>query len=351
MVRAWSAIALVCFGAACVSDAAPSTPASDDAGTVESGVADAAELAHLRAELGRFLFYDPILSIDGETACATCHSEHWGMGDGLPRAIGAFGGTLSGPGREGENVGPRNTPTLWNAAERSALLWDGRAASLEEQALLPFEIEAELALPVDDALDALRTVPEYEALFAAAFPDEQAPIARAPLAQALAAFVRTLVSDRAPYDAYVAGDRGALRDTTREGLALFEALECGSCHTPPLFQSDRYAARGLVEGDLRADLGRFTVTDDEADRGAFRVPTLRNVATTEPYFHDGRAATLREAVEHEVAQQARVVSASELDALTEFLAKGLLDISRNPDRPERVPSGLPLPRDGFRIPR
>jgi cytochrome c peroxidase len=338
-VRAASAIALWLVASACASDAAPSAAASD---------AGSSELALARAELGRLLFYDPILSIDGETACATCHSEHWGMSDGLPRAIGAFGGSLSGPGRQGENLGLRNTPALWNAAERSVLSWDGRAESLEQQALLPFELEAELALPVADALAALSAVPEYEALFAAAFPDAAPAISRMHLASALSAFMRTLVSDRAPYDAYEAGDRGALRETTRAGLRLFFELECDGCHTPPLFQSDRFAARGLSS---ETDLGRFEITGEPNDRHAFRVPTLRNVSESAPYFHDGRTKTLREAVQHEVEQQAATLTESELDALTELLAKGLLDISRNPDRPERVPSGLPLPRDGFRIPR
>lgn len=310
------------------------------------------EVEAARAELGRLLFYDPILSNDGEVACATCHSEHWGMGDGLPLAIGVGAGPLVGPGRVGDAIGRRNAPTLWNVAARRELFWDGRARTLEEQALSPFENERELALPVEDALAAIADVPEYAELFEAAFEAAPSPIAETTLAAALAAFQRTLVSDHAPYDAYLDGDDGALSDTMREGLGLLGELECDSCHEPPLFQSDRYATRLAVSDD---DLGRYEVTDEHADRGAFRVPPLRNARDTAPYFHDGSVATLREAVAIEVDNQVaaghRQLSDLELDALTELISKGLRDLSHNPDRPERVPSGLPVPRDGFRIPR
>jgi cytochrome c peroxidase len=332
-----------------------------DASGVEP--ADTAEVLSARVELGRALFYDPILSADGETACATCHSEHWGMGDGLPLAIGVGAGDLVGPGRQGAAVGRRNAPTLWNAAARGELFWDGRASSLEEQARLPFESDVELDLPLGDALAAVEGVAEYGELFGAAFPDRQAAITAQTLTAALAEFQRTLVSDHAPYDAYLAGDTAALSARMLEGLALLEELGCDGCHSPPLFQSDRYARRlpsregvdeGVVEADA-LDLGRYEVTGAPEDREAFRVPTLRNVRDTAPYFHDGSVATLREAVAHEVTVQVgsghRSPDEAEIDALTELIAKGLLDLSHNPDRPDRVPSGLPLPRDGFRIVR
>lgn len=305
-----------------------------------------------RVDLGRVLFYDPILSSDGQTACATCHSEHWGMGDGLPLAIGVGGGTLSGPGRSGENVARRNAPSLWNMASRGALFWDGRASSLEAQALLPLEMPDELGLRVDEALAALADVPEYAARFALAFPEAEQALDADHLAQALATFERTLVSEQAPYDAFMAGDSGALSVSTQQGLALFAELECDGCHTPPAFARDTYANRGIGSAE---DLGRFEISDASSDRGAFRVPSLRNARVTAPYFHDGSVQTLREAVQHEARQQAlagmRELDEAELDALTELLQKALLDISNNPDRPERVPSGLPIPRDGFRIPR
>lgn len=310
------------------------------------------EVASARAALGRLLFYDPILSSDGEVACATCHSEHWGMGDGLPVAIGVGAGLLVGPGRTGDSLGRRNAPTLWNVGERSALFWDGRAGSLEQQALAPFDNDVELDQPVEEAIAAIADVPEYAELFGAAFEGSAPQVSKDTLAVALASFERTLVSDRALYDAYLEGDSGALTETMQEGLALLEELSCDGCHEPPLFQSDRYEVRLDAEG---ADRGRYEVTGEPSDRFAFRVPTLRNARDTAPYFHDGSVATLREAVALEVDNQVaaghRALSDEEIDALTELISKGLRDLSHNPDRPERVPSGLPLPRDGFRIPR
>lgn len=304
-----------------------------------------------RVALGRLLFYDPIVSGDGETACATCHSEHWGMGDGLPLAIGLGAGLLSGPGRVGMAVGRRNAPTLWNSGTRRELFWDGRASSLEEQAMLPFESSRELGQPIEHAVAAIADVPEYAMRFDEAFPNEQPRISASTLTSALAEFQRTLVSDRAPYDAYLAGDSGALSDTMREGLALLDELGCQSCHEPPLFQSDRYMRRVPAVDDL----GRYEVTGAEQDREAFRVPSLRNARETGPYFHDGSVVALRDAVALEVDAQVeagmRRPSPSEVDALTEMISKGLLDLSNDPDRPEAVPSGLPIPRDGFRIPR
>lgn len=316
------------------------------------------ELVRARVELGRLLFFDPILSGDGETACATCHSEHWGMGDGLPISIGLGAGVLSGPGRMGGALGRRNAPSLWNVATRGVLFLDGRASSLEEQATLPFASERELGLPIDEALAAIENVPEYAGLFDMAFPEQDPRVSMATLTGALAEFQRTLVSDDAPYDAYFAGDTGALSDRMLAGLELLGELGCESCHEPPLFQSDRFARRLAVrepaDGE-EIDLGRYEVTGEPADREAFRVPTLRNVRDTGPYFHDGSVVTLREAVALEVAAQAeaghRRPDEAEVDALTELIGKGLLDLAHNPDRPDQVPSGLPLPRDGFRIVR
>ena len=315
------------------------------------------ELVSARVELGRLLFFDPILSGDGETACATCHSEHWGMGDGLPISIGLGAGVLSGPGRTGGALGRRNAPTLWNVAARGALFWDGRASSLEEQGLLPFASENELGLPVDEAVAAIADVPEYASLFDEAFPPHDPRESTATLTGALAEFQRTLVSDDAPYDAYFAGDTGALSERMLVGLELLGELGCESCHEPPLFQSDRFARRlAMREPDgAEIDLGRYEVTGEPADREAFRVPTLRNVRDTGPYFHDGSVVTLREAIGLEVEAQVeagqRRPDEAEIDALTELIGKGLLDLASNPDRPDQVPSGLPLPRDGFRIVR
>jgi cytochrome c peroxidase len=304
--------------------------------------------------LGRVLFYDPILSVDRDTACATCHSEIWGMSDGLPVSIGTGGGPLTGTGRTGTQLGRRNSPTLWNVAFRETLFWDGRSDSLEHQALLPILEPTELGREPDEVAAELSEIDAYSELFAEAFPEDEGAATSATMARALAAFQRTMISDRAPYDRYVAGDEGALDEASLRGMWLFADAGCDSCHTPPLFESEQFARRLPVYE--AGDQGRFEVTQDEADRGSFRVPTLRNLRETEPYFHDGQVADLHEAIAQEVEAQhalgaSAALSAEELDDLVTFITKGLMDRSQEPDRPDEVPSGLQVPIDGFRIPR
>jgi cytochrome c peroxidase len=304
-----------------------------------------------KIELGRLLFYDPILSRDGEVACATCHSEIWGMSDGLPRSVGVDGEGPAGPGRTGPNVTERNAVTLWNVAYRSSLFWDGRATSLEEQALLPIETEVEMDRNLEEVVADLAANATYAALFEEAFGAQG--VTADGLAKALAVFQRTMISELGPYDRYVAGDEGALKSEAVDGMWLFDEAGCADCHQPPLFESERYADRGAGDG---SDPGREAVTEEPADRGAFRVPTLRNLRETGPYFHDGSVVELEEAVAQEVARsvaegQSRPLTEEETEAIAVFLRKGLMDRSQEPDRPEQVPSGLQVPLDGFRIPR
>ena len=300
-------------------------------------------------ELGRMLFYDPILSRDGAVACATCHSELWGMSDGLARSVGVDGEGPVGPGREGPNETTRNAPTLWNVAFRPSLFWDGRATSLEAQALLPIENVVEMDRSLSAVVADLKGIAGYVQLFDAAYGE----IDEAHLADALAAFQRTFRTGLAPYDRYVAGDEGALDEDQQAGMWLFAEAGCADCHRPPLFESERFAARGVGEG---TDEGRGAVTGVAEDIGRFRVPTLRNLRETGPYFHDGSTKELEDAVAREVARseaegQTRSLSVDEVAAIAVFLRKGLMDRSGEPDRPEEVPSGLPVPEDGFRIPR
>lgn len=302
-------------------------------------------------ELGRLLFYDPILSRDQEVACATCHSEIWGMGDGLPLSVGVDGEGPAGPGRTGPNVTDRNASTLWNVAYRSELFWDGRASTLEEQALLPIEDEVEMDRDLEAVVADLKSNATYAALFAKAFgPDS---VTAENMAKALSVFQRRMVSELGPYDRYAAGDEGALNEEAVEGMWLFDEAGCADCHVPPLFDSARYADRGVGDG---SDPGRQAVTGDPADHGAFRVPTLRNLRETGPYFHDGSVDDLDQAVAQEVARsvaegQSRALKEAEIEAIATFIRKGLMDRSQEPDRPEEVPSGLDVPLDGFRIPR
>ncbi|NUO49390.1 MAG: hypothetical protein HOV80_11095 [Polyangiaceae bacterium] len=299
--------------------------------------------------LGNLLFYDPVLSGDDATACATCHSEIWGMSDGLPVSVGILGEGPTGPGRDGPNKTTRNAQTLWNVAFREELFWDGRKPSLEEQALEPLRAERELGLDPELAVAKLAAIPEYASLFASAFPDDAQPVSSQNIARALSVFQRTLVSDMALYDQYVAGDEEALLPNVRDGMFLFAEGGCARCHVPPLFDSQRYEARLPV-----VDAGRETVTGDPNDRGAFLIPTLRNSRDSEPFFHDGSVMTLREAVRVEADISAargegRALTDEEVELVTKFIDKALTDRTRDPKRPKEVPSGLDVPEDGFRV--
>lgn len=301
-----------------------------------------------RIELGRLLFHDPILSSDRTVACVTCHGEIWGFSDGLPQSIGVGGVGPAGTGRTGPAHTRRNSTTLWNAAFRLQLFWDGRAGSLERQVTFPLAEPIELGrAPAEVAAD-LRATDAYVAMFQAAFPAEDEPVNGENLARALAAFERTLVTRDAPYDRWIAGDEGALDDVQTRGMRLFGEAACDGCHVPPLFESDRFEAGAT--GDT--DGGREDVTGDPADRGRFRVPTLRNVRITQPYFHDGSVGSLEDAIAIEVRLRARrALADDEVASILEFVRKALHDVSRMPARPTEVPSGLPVPADGYRIPR
>jgi cytochrome c peroxidase len=303
--------------------------------------------------LGRALFYDPVTSSDRATACVTCHSEIWGLGDQLPRSVGVGGKGPIGPGRVGPHMTRRNAPALWNVAHKERLFWDGRASSLEEQALLPMENADELARDPHELVAELRTIAAYQEPFRAAFPDEAQPISVANVAKALATFVRAYQSDRAPYDQYLRGDLRALDAHDRQGMLLFAELGCDGCHVPPRFESERYADRRVPSLEAIADDGRAEATLAPSDRGLFRVPTLRNVRESGPFFHAGSVAKLEDAVRHEVAQQValgmRAPSEAELADLNSFVRRALVDVSREQHPPQAVPSGLPIPLDGDRL--
>lgn len=304
-----------------------------------------------KVQLGTLLFYDPILSSDEKVACATCHSEEWGLSDGLSVSVGIDGVGPTGPGRVGPNMTTRNAPTLWNAAFRSELFWDGHARSLEEQALMPLAQPVEMNMVPEAAAASIAAVPEYVDLFRAAFPGDEDPITPLNISRALATLERTMVSHRSPYDHYTEGDEGSLDDGQKNGMNLFAEAGCAECHAPPLFEGGRYSKR--IESD---DPGRYAVSGDENDRGAFRIPTLRNLRETGPYFHDGSVTEMADAIGAEVDRQVADGLSRDLDAgeradLVKFLKSSLMDRSEQPARPDAVPSGLEIPPDGFRIPR
>ncbi len=277
-----------------------------------------------RVALGERLFFDRALSRDRTVSCGSCHLPELAFSDGRQKSVGVDGA-----------VALRNAPSLLNVAYRKTLFWDGGALFLEGQALVPLEDPHEMDLAPQDALARLREHPEYPALFADAF-DGDGPTIQT-LTYALAAFQRTLVSAPTDLDRYRAGDESALEDAERDGLVLFES-HCQSCHAGPLLTTDGFENNGTAVTD--DDPGRARVTFSDQDRGTFRVPSLRAVARTAPYFHDGRFATLEAVVDHydrggdgTPGQSARVsplrLSTADRAALVAFLLT--LD-----DRPARI---------------
>ena len=263
-----------------------------------------------KAELGRLLFFDRRLSGDGTMNCATCHDPETGYGDGLP---------ISQSYPTTKNW--RNAPPLVNVAYRQSLFWDGRAATLEEQALFPVMSPFEMNRNLDLLEEELRSVPGYVEAFREVFGGE---VSRERVAMALAAFQRTIVSRETPLDRYLLGDREALTPLQKRGLEVFSGKgRCAACHDGPALSDGKFHALGVPEdpdvtGDPRVaatrrfvaktagypeyrelseDLGRFLVTKDPRDRKAFLTPMLREVASTGPYMHNGAFRTLREVIE------------------------------------------------------
>jgi len=308
------------------------------------------DVPEARLELGKLLFFETLLSADRETACATCHSEVWGMSDSLARSVGLGAGLLAGPGREGPNVLRRNAPTLYNLAFRPSLFLDGRTATLEEQALLPLRAPDEMDRDPEESVAEMATISEYVDRFADAFPDDPR-VTVDNMASALSAFQRSMISNRSLYDGYLKGDLGALNDDVVEGMFRFADMGCDGCHTPPLFESERFENRNAPDAEGVVDDGLMEVTGLEEDRGKFRVPTLRNVAFSNPYFHSGAMRKLEDAVAHELEQSGMPYTEEDARLIKLFIDKALRDESREPSRPQSLPSGLPLPRDGTGVQR
>jgi len=302
------------------------------------------DVPEARIELGRLLFFDPILSVDDQTACVTCHSELWGMGDGIARAIGHSAGLDAGPRRKGPNTLRRNSQALYNLAFRSSLLWDGREDSLEEQVLVPLFSEVEMGADEETVLGELSGIPEYVVRFADAFPEDPR-VSVENMASAIAAFQRTFISDRSSYDAYAEGRHELMNEDEVEGMFRFAEMGCDDCHTPPLFESETFANRKLPEVEGIVDQGLEEHTGLLEDRAKFRTPTLRNLASTEPYFHNGSFKSMFDAIRHELEQGAMPFTEDDVQLIARFIDKTLRDETRNPIRPRAVPSGLPLPID------
>jgi cytochrome c peroxidase len=244
--------------------------------------------------LGRKLFYDPRLSKDNTVSCASCHNPYFAFTDRFAVAHG-IGGLL----------GVRNAPTLLNAAYSPIQFWDGRAATLEAQSAFPIADPREMNQPHEVSVSKIANDPVYKAEFAQAF--GPGPVTLGQIQKSLASFERTLLSGDSPFDQYeYAGNKQALNRAAIHGLEIFKDPQrgnCGVCHTIEahyaLFTDGKFHNTGAGingEGDF-TDLGRFGQTKLEADRGEFKTPTLRNVALTAPYMHDGSLKTLRDVVD------------------------------------------------------
>lgn len=252
-----------------------------------------------KVELGKMLFFDPRFSATGTVSCFSCHNVMEGGDDHRSVSIGVHSQT-----------GGRNAPTVWNAAFLSSQFWDGRAATLEEQAVGPVTNPIEMGMgSLDDALNRIQAIPGYEQYFNSAFGDGD-NVTMENAAKAIAAYERTLITPDSPYDRYVKGDNGALSAQQIRGMDVFENIGCVSCHSGATFNGPDMPAgkgffvkfpmfdgsRNIGEYDFLDDPGRFEATGNEADKHVWRVPTLRNLVYTAPYFHNGAVKSLDEAV-------------------------------------------------------
>ncbi|HJL60382.1 MAG TPA: cytochrome c peroxidase [Pseudomonadales bacterium] len=297
-------------------------------------------------DLGRYLFYDPVLSADGSVSCGSCHHPDFGFGDGKDRSIGVTGEKVK-----------RSAPSLWNVGFLERLFWDARAATLEEQLQGPLYAPDEMGNNEIQLLDTLNANQDYRRLFEETF--HVSPITPAQVYLAIAAFEASLISLNSRYDQYAHGYHDALSHDEIEGLNIFRSFvaRCAECHTPPLFTNQEIAIIGTPEPDgLPFDPGEGGLTNEPTQRGGFKVPSLRNIANTAPYMHSGKFENLREAVSfytkgrgHAVPENEDLsihwhiwepdLSDQELDLLVTFL-KTLNDESLEPQIPNRVPSGL-----------
>ncbi|HEX7374368.1 MAG TPA: cytochrome c peroxidase [Steroidobacteraceae bacterium] len=315
-------------------------------------------------DLGRLLFFDPVLSGDGRTSCAHCHHPDLAYADGRRTGMGV-GATGVGPQRRDGAGLLRNTPTLWNVGFLDRLFWDGRASSLETQASGPLFAANEMASTPGHVQQVLAGNAVYRQLFAQAFNRASAqPISINEVTTALAAFESSLISLNSRFDRYAHGDQRALDDSEARGWNVFRGFvgRCSQCHVPPLFSSDDLAVVGAPAVDgVPYDRGAGALApSNPVLNGAFKVPTLRNIALTAPYFQAGQLATLPAVVDFYNAPRGHAVptgesvqihwhvhmrkaelSPQDVTDLLAFLAT-LTDTSMAPPVPAAVPSGLPV---------
>lgn len=236
-----------------------------------------------KEQLGEKLFFDPILSKDRTISCSSCHKPEFGFADT----------TAFSKGIEG-HLTVRNSPGLTNLSGRPHFFWDGRASSLEEQALGPITSPTEMGLPIDELVKRLNDDKYYAAAFQKVF---KAAPSKYNLVKAISSFERTLETSNSPYDRYINGDDSAMSASAIRGRLLFIGkANCNNCHSGEDFTADRFKSIGLYNGKDLNDPGRSAITKNDAEIGEFKIPSLRNVAVTAPYMHNGKFKTLHEVV-------------------------------------------------------
>jgi cytochrome c peroxidase len=263
-----------------------------------------------KVTLGRMLYYEPRLSKNHDVSCNSCHPlAEYGV-DQQPVSDG-----------HRKQLGTRNAPTVYNAAGHIAQFWDGRAPTIEEQAKGPVMNPVEMAMPSEKAvLAVLKSMPEYAAAFRAAFPGSKDPVTYDNMAKAIGVFERKLVTP-SRWDKFLQGDKAALTDAEKAGFNKFVEVGCNMCHQGAYVGANSFQKLGLVKPWTHTqDLGRYAVTKQEADKQVFKVPSLRNIEKTAPYYHDGSVKTLEEAVrlmaEH---QNGRAVSKADVASIVTWL--------------------------------
>ena len=245
-----------------------------------------------KVELGKMLYHDPRLSSTGTVSCASCHNTMLGGDDNRPNSMGVNGQT-----------GGRGAPTVWNSAFNAVQFWDGRAPSLEAQAAGPVTNPIEMGMKSwDDVVDRLKSIHGYHVAFEKAFGGDA--ITKDNATKAIAAYERTLITPNSPYDKYVSGDKSALTDQQVRGMNKVAELGCTGCHSGPAFNGPGMFQKFPLHSNafyaakyhFKNDKGLAEVTKNADDENMWKVPTLRNIAVTAPYFHNGIVKTLEEAV-------------------------------------------------------
>ena len=273
-----------------------------------------------RIALGKKLFFEKRLSVNDSQSCATCHR--------LEDGFAGVDNLATSPGARGEQ-GTRNSPTVLNAGWQDSQFWDGRAEDLVEQAKGPILNPVEMGMPDEQAVEKkIQGIAEYRDAFARAFPGDEPAITYQNIAEAIAAFERTLITP-ARFDDFLNGDAGALSEAEQRGLNTFLKLDCKSCHDGKLLGGETYEPLGKENPyENQADQGMYLLTKDEDDRMFFKVAPLRNVALTAPFFHDGKIETLDEAVRKMAwLQLDEEITDQQVSDITGFL-KALTDKNR-----------------------